>query len=166
MERKLKIGDVVYLSEGFQVRTNVEAKFIYENVPFSDEIVCQKVDIGRLYLVDVSDKKDSLKKEFLERINNIFNSYGMSVDKEMVKQLVSATIAKYKNDYEYDSRHLIGDYVVTEVKDNYHVYCRKLQNGQYDEDGIVVDFYQDKLFSPTIMEDQISLVKEMRICFI
>lgn len=41
----------------------------------------------------------------------------------------------------------MGDYVVTEVKDNHHVYCRKLQNSQYEEDGIVVDFYRDKLFS-------------------
>lgn len=71
MESKLKIGDVIYLSEGLQVRPNVEAKFIYENVPFSDEIVCKKVDIGRLYLVDVSDKKDSLKKEFFRGIDYI-----------------------------------------------------------------------------------------------
>lgn len=71
MESKLKIGDVIYLSEGLQVRPNVEAKFIYENVPFSDIIVCKKVDIGRLYLVDVSDKKDLLKKEFSERIDYI-----------------------------------------------------------------------------------------------
>lgn len=41
----------------------------------------------------------------------------------------------------------MGDYVVTEVKGNHHVYCRKLQNSQYEEDGIVVDFYRDKLFS-------------------
>ncbi|WP_373262189.1 hypothetical protein [Hungatella hathewayi] len=167
MERKLRIGDVIHLSQGTRVRTNVESKFVHDNIPFSDKKVCGTIEIGHVYLIDVSDKKELLRQELPDSIDYIFSSYGMSVDKEKVKQLVDETILKYKSDYyEYDSKYLIGDYVVTEVGDNHHVYCRKLQNGQYDEKGVVIDFYQDRLFSPSIMENEISLEIQMKLCFI
>lgn len=165
MDRKLKVGDVIHLSKG-TVNVDVEKRFLDEYLPFSDEITNGAIEINDHICIDTREKKECLKNDLPCDIEFIFYRHGIVVDKEKAIQLVEDTLNKYDEEYTFDSSYLIGDYVVIEVQEYNHVYCKQLSDGKYNEYGVVINFYQHDYYFPKIMENELELIKEMKLCFI
>lgn len=142
---KLQEGDVFTLRPGMKVSTVVPRCFIYSNVHSDTTRKSTSVEVG-----DV-----------------LTNKYPVVFQGEFVGE----------TEEEYDTDYLIGDYVVERTRmtgggsghgyndyypDGHQVRARKLnEDGSYDPDGTVVEFYQSGCFNNTILPGEVEVHRRM-----
>jgi hypothetical protein len=153
----LKEGDVIHLSNGMKVYTQIPAMFVYSNRKTSTELTSNDVVIGKKYYNDTNIEGviNKVSKGIVER----FNWEGIELNLSEAKEFVLSKIEQPKR-----QKFIVeeGDFVVVKTQysgggidmgrndvyaDGYRVYCKKLKDGVFDKYGIEVSFYQNGSFT-------------------
>lgn len=167
MDRLLEIGDVFKLEKGRSVKTNIKEKFIFGNRCCSEKEVLETIYVGLKYNIE-SPSMDT-KKNLAQCMTRLFSSeLGFTYNEEEALDYIETLLRRVDfNESIYDSNILIGEYVVigVERKDHY-VRAKKLNNGNFDENGTEIYFYQNESFGAQIMPNDLELIKKMKMYFI
>lgn len=170
---KLKEGNVIKLQNGMCVYGLIPEKFVYSNRKTSDELTRSEIEVGKVYEndTDLTKEINNITKGIVER----FSCKGVKVDESKVIDFVKENIEEQQKEQFVLNE---GEFVVTKTTfdgggighgshdvypDGYHVFCKALKNGEYDTDGIEIDFYQSGCFTCVITD--ISPVREMKMKF-
>ena len=169
----LKEGDVVFLDNGMAVNAAIPSLFVYVNRGLTTALTNHTINVGHEYLPkqSVGNAIDMLSnniKTLLEKeaVNNV------SIDD--IKEFVSTRVKTPKQKKFIISS---GEFVVIKTQlsgggssgladsypDGHHVTCKRLKNGEYDEKGEVVNFYQTGSFNNMI--ENISPIRTMKPSF-
>lgn len=171
---KLQEGNVINLQNGMRVYGLIPEKFVYSNRKASNELTKSEIEIGKTYENDTNLQGaiSSITKGVIDR----FSWQGVSVDESKVVEFVKANVPE-QNKEKFTLEE--GEFVVVKTTydgggtghgshdvypDGYRVYCKALKNGEYDENGIEISFYQSGCF--TCMITNISPVRDMKMKFI
>lgn len=171
---KLQEGNVIKLQNGMRVYGLIPEKFVYSNRKTSTELTRSEIEIGKVYENDTNLQKvtSNIVKGIIER----FSWEGVNVDVSKVVEFVKGNVPEQQKE-QFSLKE--GEFVVIKTTfdgggtghgqndvypDGYHVFCKALKNGEYDENGIEISFYQSGSF--TCMITNISSVRDMKMMFI
>jgi hypothetical protein len=176
MKNLLKEGDVIKLENGMKVYGKIPAMFVYSNKPLSDELTNHEIKIGERHFnrTHIESDKKSLVKDIIH-----------SFDFRLGHKMSDATATKFidailpnptpkefvleggefvviKTSYEGGGMAMFNDY----YPDGHRVFCKRLKDGKYDEDGDEVNFYQSSGFTAMILPDEIQAIRTMKSSFV
>ena len=171
---KLQEGNVIKLQNGMQVYGLIPEKFVYSNRKISTELTKSEIEIGKVYENDTNLQKvtSNIVKGIIER----FSWEGVNVDVSKVVEFVKENIPEQQKEQFILKE---GEFVVIKTTfdgggtghgrhdvypDGHHVFCKALKNGEYDENGIEISFYQSGCF--TCMITDITPIRDMKMKFI
>lgn len=171
---KLQEGNVIKLQNGMRVYGLVPEKFVYSNRKTSNELTKSEIEIGKTYENDTNLQKtiSNIIKGVIER----FSWEGVNVEKSKVVEFVKANVPEQQKEQFILKE---GEFVVTKTTfdgggtghgqcdvypNGHHVFCKALKNGEYDESGIEINFYQSGSF--TCMITDISPIRNMTMKFV
>jgi hypothetical protein len=171
---KLQEGNVIKLQDGMRVYGLIPEKFVYSNRKTSTELTKTEIEIGKAYENDTDFQKviNDVTKGVIER----FSWQGLNVDESKVVDFVKKNIPEQKKE-QFSLNE--GEFVVIKTTfdgggtghgahdvypDGHHVFCKALKDGEYDENGIEVSFYQSGCFRCMITD--ISPVRNMKMKFV
>jgi len=181
MESLLQVGDVIELRQGMKVYSKIPEKFTYENSVLSTATHRRDIEIGLTYhfcsnIHSIDIAKNNLSKDILKCFRS---RLGLTVSEtdllNSINQIISLSsfIPDFNETFKIDR----GDFVVIkttfsgggcgyrlndEYPNGHHVYCKKLIDNKYDENGIEVDFYQTGCFTAMIEPKQLELIRVMK----
>ena len=69
--KKLKVGDIITVTEGMEIKTMLPQKFFNKNTPFSEELKPTKIIVGEIYN-QKNFSKGELYYEIVRRLSDIF----------------------------------------------------------------------------------------------
>ena len=156
--RELQIGDVFILEKGQTVMCAIPEKYVFIDKLLSNKEVRWSIVVGEAYGIKSSINK--MRTMLVNSITNSFKSYGVKPDVEAIRNMVWNT----KIDID-TSEFLIkdGKFVVVNTAydggsdghdpypNGHHVFCSRLNdNGTYNENAPIVDFYQSGCFTNMI----------------
>lgn len=163
-----------------KVYANIPDKFIYSNNMLSDKISGHDVIVGRKYtaLPIGTGINDTVRE-----ISHAFSGcLGLEVPKEKIKSFVKELVdAKSKNDSLKTFKLDAGEFIVIKTAyegggsamfndsypDGHHVFCKRVKvNGDYDENGNSIDFYQSGSFSAMIKPEELKLIETKKMTFV
>lgn len=167
----LKEGDVINLTAGMSVYSQIPSKFVYTNAKFSDDLTETDLIIDEKYINDV--EVDENINNIATRIMNAFGSENADISLEASLNFVNSNIKKpTQEEFSIAS----GEFLVVKTEnagggsggtdyytDGHRVYCKRLNNGSFDEKGTEVNFYQTGCF--TAMIENITPIRQMKMSF-
>lgn len=169
----LKEGDVVNLTSGMRVYAKIPSKFVYTNAKLSssDNLTTTDLIIDEKY-VNNGEVNENIKK-IATAIVNAFRLECVDISLESSLNFVNSNIKKpSKEFFTIES----GEFLVIKTEntgggnsgndyypDGHRVYCKRLNNGFFDEKGTEVNFYQTGGF--TAMIENITPIRQMKMSF-
>lgn len=167
----LKEGDVINLTAGMRVYATIPSKFVYANAKLSDELTETDLIIDKKYLNDVEVSEDI--KNIATKIMNAFGSQSTRISLEASLNFVNSNIKKPTQE---EFSIAPGEFLVIKTEntgggnsgndyypDGHRVYCKRLNNGSFDEKGTEINFYQTGSF--TAMIENITPIRQMKMSF-
>jgi len=170
----LKEGDVIKLENGMTIYTKIPEMFVYANRKTSKKLTESDVIIGKTY----SNKTNIIDNvsNAIEAITESFNSEGFNLSRKDARKFVLNKIKTVgKKKFTVDE----GKFVVTKTlyegggtgmgphdiyPDGHRIYCKKLKNDKFDEDGTEVNFYQNGCITAVI--SNIKVIRTMKMKFV
>jgi hypothetical protein len=172
----LKEGDVINLKNGMKVYADIPEKFVYVNRKKSNEKTHHEVVVGKVLYndIDIDRDVDNLAIDVISAFNF---RLGLGLTKAEALRLIKTKISKPR---EVSFCFEAGEFVIVkttydgggvamfneEYSNGHHVYCKKLRDGSYDENGVEIDFYQTGSFSAVIEPSKISAVRTLTAKFV
>ena len=170
----LIIGDVIKLEKGMKVYGQILEIFVYGNKPLSDEYTRHEIIVGTSYEQTIPTGKDV--QRLAKDIKHEFDSHlGLEVTTNDTMDFIKGQIQKSTINPQFHYVFEEGEFVVIDTReegggtgmgphdvypDGHHVFCKRLKNGEYDENGEEVNFYQTGSF--TCMIEDIKPVRHMK----
>ena len=171
---RLKVGDVVFISTGMIVTTNIPSKFIYSNRRLSSDLTESQIVVGKMYKIDnnLIEEKRRIAKGIIES----FKYEGFNISEKNVWDFIDNNIGSIKSDefiFEPDYFVVIktalegggtghGQFDI--YPDGHHVYLKRLNNGEYDKNGDEISFYQSGCFNNIVKDINVVKTMEMSFC--
>jgi hypothetical protein len=170
----LKEGDVILLKNGNVVYTKIPEMFVYSNRKTSKKPVSDIVVIGMKYCndTDITGNIMNVASGVVER----FGYEGISLSMEDATKFVMSKIKQPKEEeFIIDE----GEFVVVKTEyggggtgmgdrdvypNGHRVYCRRLKEGKFDENGTEISFYQTGCF--TAMITDIKPIRKLKLQFV
>jgi hypothetical protein len=154
---RLQRGDVIDIEKGMGVYATIPERFAYANRAQSMEPTNHTISVGEIRKA-ASINLNSVAKDIQEKI-----SYhgGILVPLTQITKLLTDAIDTTLP-ITLDTSEYIGEYVVVNTAltgggtgmgphdiypDGWHVTAKKLKNGEYDNDGLTIEFYQSGCFN-------------------
>jgi hypothetical protein len=176
MKTLLKEGDVIFLENGMMVYASIPEMFIFENKKKSRKLIKHKIIIGKNFVnnTDITEDVKNLAKQIVEAFSICL---GYSLSKVDALNFIESKVNPPKSiSFCLEE----GEFVVTktnsdgggiamfhdEYPDGHHVFCKKLKDSNFDENGIEVDFYQTGSFTAMISPKKLSLLRTMSRNFV
>ncbi len=168
---KLKIGDVIILTNGTKVSGLIKEKFVYRDKKLSENLIQWKIEVGKVYENDTS--LNLMINAITYGIIRSFALEGTNIDREKVIMFVSENVKERKKEYFKVEE---GEFVVINAMldggstghdpypDGHHVFCKRLKEGKYDANGAGVNFYQSGCFNNLL--PGIEPIRKMKMNFI
>lgn len=173
----LKEGDVVFLKNGMKVYTMIPERFVYDNAKLSKELTKHEIVVGEEIVNNIK-----IDKDIKNLANDIVGSFSFRLGYKLSKaEALALIVSKIKIEPKPDTFTLEeGEFVVTKTThdgggtamfndvypDGHHVHCKKLEDGNFDADGIEIDFYQTGSFTAMIEPKEISSIRTMSMKFV
>lgn len=107
--KKLKVGDIINITKGMEIKTKLPSKFFNKNNVFSDEYTLNKITVGQTY-VQTPFTKSELIYEIEKRLSNIVYLNYLEIEK-LIDSHPTALVPQV-----LDTSYLAGEYIVTSVK--------------------------------------------------
>ncbi len=175
MDSLLKEGDVINLKKGMKVYAEIPEMFVYSNKKTSRKLTTHDVTVFELYSNDTKITEDinSVSKSIVDDFDS---KLGFKLSVKDAKEFVLSKVKKPKSESFVLNG---GEFVVIrttsdgggtgmgahDVYPNGHrVYCKRLRNGDFDENGTEVNFYQTGSF--TAMITKIKPIRKMKPKFV
>ena len=170
----LQVGDVIKLSKGMEVYGEIPSKFVFGNGKFSLKKTNSEITIGKTYHNDTEVEYDV--KKTIKKVIEAFDYVGFQLKEEDANNFVLDKLKKPKKESFILKG---GEFVVVKTNvegggsgmgfndtypDGYKVYCKRLCDGEFDEKGTEVSFYQIGCFSAMIKN--IEVVKKIKLKFV
>lgn len=169
----LKEGDVINLTAGMRVYATIPSKFVYENAKLGDNSKVTNTDL-------IIDEKYVNNGEVNENIKKIANAIVNAFRLECVDISLEASLNFVNSNIKKPSKEFFtiesGEFLVIKTEntgggnsandfypDGHRVYCKRLNNGSFDEKGTEVNFYQTGSF--TAMIKDITPIRQMKMSF-
>lgn len=140
MAEILKTGDVIDIKKGMRVYVDIPGKFIYSNrteaSPTANELTSHDVSLGQVF----------------KTTKNVFDT------------------SIYLGEYVVTNREYGGGGIGMGSHDvfpsGWQIFCKKLKNGIWDENGLELNFYQTGSFTAMIKPREIEPIRKMKQKFV
>jgi hypothetical protein len=165
---KLQEGNVIKLEKGMKVKGLIPEKFIYDNRKLSNKLSNDAIVIGEVYENDINIQP--VVNSIVNGVIDKFSYQGVDVDRDKVVKFVKANVDNQEKETFVLNE---GEFVVIKTTfdgggsghndtypDGHHVFCKALKNGEYDENGVEVEFYQSGSFN--CMIEDITPIRNMK----
>ena len=140
----LKNGDVIQIEKGMKILASIPEKFLYAGRRLSDHNITGKVEVGSAISIPLSENTATSGYESETFDTDIFAGEYVVIGAENTGEGSG-----------YGER--------TIYPDGYKIICKKLKDGNYDNEGIEISFYQSGCFTAIIPPDKIQPVREMAV---
>jgi hypothetical protein len=160
MKKKLlKVGDVFDVKSGWNVETSIPEKFVYTN-SHSSKLTDHVITVNNAYS---NDKNDTFIDDLVKDIIEVFDNEGIKMRYETALNFVYQNTEEIRLESE-DEKFILepGIFVVVETKltgggtghgqhdvypDGWQITAKRLKDGQYDENGDEIKFFQSGSFA-------------------
>jgi hypothetical protein len=156
------------------IYAGIPEKFIYSNRSLSNDLAKHEIRIGQVF-TNTFDLDKIVGEIAADVIQDFKCKSGVTISAQDAREMVANILPDFKNGEILDTSVFEGEYVVTEttIEDRgcdypcgYHVTCKRLQeNGEYDENGAEVSFYQSGYFTAVIKPENIQPIRVMMLDF-
>lgn len=169
----LEKGDVIRIENGMKVYTGIPAMFYYSNRKTSKSPTITDVVVGELYEneTNIQPSIEKVAKGIVER----FGWEGFEISINDARYFVQSMVKKPEREtFTFE----IGEFVVTRTErtgggtamwndvypDGHKVYCKRLKDGKFDDEGDEISFYQTGAFNAMIRD--IEPIRRMEVSFV
>lgn len=154
---RLQRGDVIEIKKGMSVYATIPERFVYANRAQSMKPAQTVINVGRVKeaaIIDLGKATKDIQQE-------IYSHGGITVSQQQIIELltnaIDTTLPTTLDTSEYAGEYVVVNTALTgggtgmgshdTYPDGWHVIAKKLKNGEYDNDGLTIEFYQSGCFS-------------------